>query len=93
MRLGKAGGVKNVFISIYRTGSGSFSHSIARTIAPSGTLYTFEYHKERQVLCDELLLTMLIDLKSIILIGTNGLTVAELFKANLLLKIILYLKY
>jgi hypothetical protein len=45
------------------------------------------------LLCDELLLTMLIDLKSIILIGTNGLTVAELFKANLLLKIILHLKY
>ncbi|KAI8621900.1 tRNA methyltransferase complex GCD14 subunit-domain-containing protein [Chytriomyces sp. MP71] len=29
------------------TGSGSFSHSIARTIAPSGKLYTFEYHAER----------------------------------------------
>jgi tRNA (adenine57-N1/adenine58-N1)-methyltransferase len=29
------------------TGSGSFSHSIARTIAPHGKLYTFEYHKER----------------------------------------------
>ncbi|KAF9165377.1 tRNA (adenine-N(1)-)-methyltransferase catalytic subunit trm61 [Mortierella sp. AD011] len=29
------------------TGSGSFSHSIARTIAPSGHLYTFEYHQER----------------------------------------------
>ncbi|KAJ3113703.1 tRNA (adenine(58)-N(1))-methyltransferase catalytic subunit trmt61a [Physocladia obscura] len=29
------------------TGSGSFSHSIARTIAPTGTLYTFEYHAER----------------------------------------------
>jgi tRNA A58 N-methylase Trm61 len=29
------------------TGSGSFSHSIARTIAPEGTLYSFEYHQER----------------------------------------------
>ncbi|KAJ3414497.1 tRNA (adenine(58)-N(1))-methyltransferase catalytic subunit trmt61a [Chytridiales sp. JEL 0842] len=29
------------------TGSGSFSHSIARSISPSGKLYTFEYHKER----------------------------------------------
>ena len=31
---------------------------------------------------------MLIDLTSIILIGTNGLTVAELFKANLYILII-----
>ncbi|KAI9206172.1 tRNA methyltransferase complex GCD14 subunit-domain-containing protein [Polychytrium aggregatum] len=29
------------------TGSGSFSHSIARSIAPSGHLFTFEYHEER----------------------------------------------
>ena len=29
------------------TGSGSFSHSIVRTIAPTGHLYTFEYHDER----------------------------------------------
>ncbi|KAJ3408221.1 hypothetical protein CcCBS67573_g03668 [Chytriomyces confervae] len=29
------------------TGSGSFSHSIARTIAPVGKLHTFEYHEER----------------------------------------------
>ncbi|KAI8871752.1 tRNA methyltransferase complex GCD14 subunit [Ramicandelaber brevisporus] len=29
------------------TGSGSFSHSIARTIAPHGHLHTFEYHEER----------------------------------------------
>ncbi|KAI8923888.1 tRNA methyltransferase complex GCD14 subunit-domain-containing protein [Entophlyctis helioformis] len=29
------------------TGSGSFSHAIARTVAPTGTLYSFEYHKER----------------------------------------------
>jgi tRNA (adenine57-N1/adenine58-N1)-methyltransferase len=30
------------------TGSGSFSHSIARTLYPDGTLFTFEYHQERQ---------------------------------------------
>ncbi|KAJ3051403.1 tRNA (adenine-N(1)-)-methyltransferase catalytic subunit trm61 [Rhizophlyctis rosea] len=29
------------------TGSGSFSHSIARTIAPTGHLYTFEYSQDR----------------------------------------------
>eukprot|EP00842_Homolaphlyctis_polyrhiza_P006019 jgi/Hompol1/6418/HPOL_002261-RA len=29
------------------TGSGSFSHSIARTVAPDGHLFSFEYHEER----------------------------------------------
>ena len=29
------------------TGSGSLSHSIARTIAPNGRLFTFDFHKER----------------------------------------------
>lgn len=29
------------------TGSGSLSHSIARTIAPNGKLFTFDFHKER----------------------------------------------
>ncbi|KAI8076835.1 tRNA methyltransferase complex GCD14 subunit-domain-containing protein [Halteromyces radiatus] len=35
------------------TGSGSFSHSIARTIAPTGKLYSFEYHSERAELAAE----------------------------------------
>lgn len=29
------------------TGSGSLSHSIARTIAPNGKLFTFDFHEER----------------------------------------------
>lgn len=29
------------------TGSGSFSHSIARTIGPSGRLYSYEFHEAR----------------------------------------------
>ncbi len=29
------------------TGSGSFSHSIIRSIGPTGHLYTFEYHAKR----------------------------------------------
>ncbi|RUS32423.1 tRNA methyltransferase complex GCD14 subunit-domain-containing protein [Jimgerdemannia flammicorona] len=29
------------------TGSGSFSYSLARTIAPTGKLFSFEYHEER----------------------------------------------
>ncbi|CEL52114.1 tRNA (adenine(58)-N(1))-methyltransferase catalytic subunit TRM61 OS=Cryptococcus neoformans var, neoformans serotype D (strain B-3501A) GN=TRM61 PE=3 SV=1 [Rhizoctonia solani AG-1 IB] len=29
------------------TGSGSFSHSIARTISPTGKLFSFEFHEQR----------------------------------------------
>jgi tRNA (adenine57-N1/adenine58-N1)-methyltransferase len=29
------------------TGSGSFSHSAARTVGKKGTLHSFEFHKER----------------------------------------------
>ncbi|KAJ3218095.1 tRNA (adenine(58)-N(1))-methyltransferase catalytic subunit trmt61a [Dinochytrium kinnereticum] len=29
------------------TGSGSFSHSLARTISPNGKLHTFEFHEQR----------------------------------------------
>ena len=35
------------------TGSGSFSHSIARTIAPNGTLFTFEYNQTRAEICKQ----------------------------------------
>ncbi|KAI8879778.1 tRNA methyltransferase complex GCD14 subunit [Backusella circina FSU 941] len=35
------------------TGSGSFSHSIARTVAPSGHLYSFEYHAERAAMAEQ----------------------------------------
>lgn len=35
------------------TGSGSFSHSIARTIAPTGKLFSFEYHQQRAEIAAE----------------------------------------
>jgi tRNA (adenine57-N1/adenine58-N1)-methyltransferase len=35
------------------TGSGSFSHAIARTIYPNGKLFTFEYHQDRQKIAEQ----------------------------------------
>ena len=35
------------------TGSGSLSHAIARTIFPSGHLYTFDFHQERVRLANQ----------------------------------------
>ena len=34
-------------INFTGTGSGSMSHSLIRTIAPTGHLHTFEFHAER----------------------------------------------
>lgn len=35
------------FVCILGTGSGSLSHSILRTIAPTGHLHTVEFHSQR----------------------------------------------
>jgi len=35
------------------TGSGSLSHSIARTIAPNGKLFTFDFHEERVTIANQ----------------------------------------
>ncbi|KAG8934320.1 tRNA (adenine-N(1)-)-methyltransferase catalytic subunit trm61 [Tulasnella sp. 418] len=35
------------------TGSGSFSHSVARTIGPTGHLHTFEFHEARMLAAKE----------------------------------------
>jgi len=35
------------------TGSGSLSHCIARTIAPNGRLFTFDFHQERVSIANE----------------------------------------
>lgn len=35
------------------TGSGSLSHAIARTIAPTGHLHTFDFHEERAKLAQK----------------------------------------
>lgn len=42
-----------IFCSISGTGSGSLSHAIARTIAPNGHLYTYEFHKQRADIATE----------------------------------------
>lgn len=46
MNLVPGGTVKSNY-SYLGTGSGSFSHSIARTIFPHGHLHTYEYHAVR----------------------------------------------
>jgi len=41
-------GTHSVFLLIPAgTGSGSFTHSLARTVAPNGKILTFEYHEDR----------------------------------------------
>ena len=40
-------------IPISGTGSGSLSHSIIRTIAPTGHLYTFEFHEQRAKIAEQ----------------------------------------
>jgi tRNA (adenine57-N1/adenine58-N1)-methyltransferase len=31
------------------TGSGSFTHALARSVYPSGKVLTFEYHEQRSI--------------------------------------------
>ena len=38
---------------ILGTGSGSLSHSIIRTIAPTGHLHTFEFHEQRAKVAEQ----------------------------------------
>ena len=42
------------------TGSGSMSHAIVRTIAPSGHLYTFEFHEQRATTAQSVTIIILI---------------------------------
>lgn len=32
------------------TGSGSFTHNLAKTVFPSGRIYTFDFHEQRAAL-------------------------------------------
>lgn len=39
--------IRVMFKCVLGTGSGSVTHSLAKTVYPNGHVHTFEYHKER----------------------------------------------
>ena len=44
--------MSSLVVAILGTGSGSLSHAIARTIAPTGHLFTFEFHEQRHKIAE-----------------------------------------